>query len=103
MTTFNYLKRLRKQYRDLLPQLTERKKNDMCTVLAGYSHVKTNMIEEPDGVEGTDYKKQHGKGLTESEGETDEETVDEDDGNDAYTEDGDTEDGDDTEEETVDS
>ena len=55
--TFNYLKDLRKQYRDLLPQLTEMKKDDMGTFLQVYSHVKTNIIEEQDGLEGTAYKK----------------------------------------------
>ena len=55
--TFNYLKDLRKQYRDLLPQLTEMKQNDMGTFLQVYSHVKTNIIEEQDGLEGTVYKK----------------------------------------------
>ena len=97
--TFNYLKDLRKQYRDLLPQLKEMKQDHMGCFLLVYSHVKTNIIEEQDGLEGTVFKKQHGKGVTESEGETDEETDNEDDsGNDA-----DTEDDSDTEEETVDS
>jgi len=97
--TFHYLKELRKQYRDLLPQLKEMKQDHMGCFLQMYSHVKTNIIEEQDGLEGTVFKKQQGKGLTESEGETDEETDDEDDsGNDA-----DTEDDSDTEEETVDS
>ena len=96
--TFNYLKDLRKQYRDLLPQLKEMKKDDMGCFLRVYSHVKTNIIEEQDGLEGTYFKKQHGKGVTESEGETDEETDNEEDGNDA-----DTEDGDETDEETVDT
>ena len=94
--TFNYLKDLRKQYRDLLPQLEEMKQDHMGCFLQMYSHVKTLIIEEQDGLEGTVFKKQHGKGVTESEGETDEETEDED--NDA-----DTEDDNDTEEETVDS
>ena len=97
--TFHYLKELRKQYRDLLPQLKEMKHDDMGCFLQVYSHVKTNIIEEQDGLEGTVFKRQHGKGVTESEGETDEETDNEDDsGNDA-----DTEDDSDTEEETVDS
>ena len=96
--TFNYLKDLRKQYRDLLPQLTEMKKQELDSFLEVYSHVKTNIIEEQDGLEGTVYKKQHGKGLTESEGETDEETDNEDSGNDA-----DTEADNETDEETVDS
>ena len=99
--TFKYLKDLRKQYRGLLPQLKEMKKEELGTFLEVYSHVKTNIIEEQDGLEGSVSKKQHGKGVTESEGETDEETVD--DGDDADTEVGDTDDGDDTEEETVDS
>ena len=101
--TFKYLKDLRKQYRDLLPQLKEMKKEELGTFLEVYSHVKTNIIEEQDGLEGTVFKKQHGKGVTESEGETDEETVDEDDVDGADTEDSDTGDDDDTEEETVDS
>ena len=54
--TFNYLKDLRKQYRDLLPQLKEKKQNDMGTFLEVYSHVKTNIIEEQDGLEGIVYK-----------------------------------------------
>ena len=74
------------------------KQNDMGTFLQVYSHVKTNIIEEQDGLEGTVYKKQHGKGLIESEGETDEETDNEDSGNDA-----DTEADNETDEETVDS
>ena len=49
--TFKYLKGLRKQYRDLLPQLTERKKQEMDIFLEEYSHVKTNIIEEQDGLE----------------------------------------------------
>merc|ERR1712105_320454 len=81
--TFNYLKDLRKQYRDLLPQLTEMKKEELGSFLEVYSHVKTNIFEEQDGLEGTVYKKQQGKGLTETEGETDEETDNEDNGNDA--------------------
>merc|ERR1712074_125777 len=85
-------------YRDLLPQLTEMEKEELDSFLEVYGHVKTNIIEEQDGLEGTVYKKQHGKGLTETEGVTDEETDNEDDGNDA-----DTESDNDTEEETVDS
>ena len=96
--TFKYLKDLRKQYRDLLPQLKEMNQCKMGCFLQAYSHVKTIIIEEQDGLEGTVFKKQHGKGVTESEGETDEETDNENDGNDA-----DTEDDNDTEEETVDS
>ena len=97
--TFNYLKDLRKQYRDLLPQLKEMKQNHLDCFLRVYSFVKTGIIEEQDGLEGTVFKKQHGKGVTESEGETDEETDNENDSrNDAYTEDDN-----DTEEETVDS
>ena len=75
------------------------KKEELGTFLEVYSHVKTNIIEEQDGLEGTVFKKQYGKGVTESEGETDEETVDEDDGDDADTEDSYA----DIEEETVDS
>ena len=93
-TTFNYLKDLRKQYRDILHQLKEIKQNDMGCFLQLYSHVKTTIIEEQDGLEG----KQHGKGLTESEDETDEETHNDDNGNDT-----DTESDNDTKEETVDS
>ena len=89
--TFNYLKDLRKQYRDLLPQLKEMNEDDMGCFLQVYSHVKTNIIEEQDGLEGTLVQK--GKGVAESEGETDEETDNEKDGNDADTEE-------DTEEET---
>ena len=86
--TFNYLKDLRKQYRDLLPQLKEMKQDHLGCFLLVYSHVKTGIIEEQDGLEGTVFKKQHGKGVTESEGETDEETDNEDDiGNDTDTED----------------
>ena len=86
--TFNYLKDLRKQYRDLLPQLKEMKQDHMGCFLLVYSHVKTNIIEEQDGLEGTVFKKQRGKGVTESEGETAEETDNEDDiGNDTDTED----------------
>ena len=97
--TFNYLKDLRKQYRDLLPQLKEMKNNHLSCFLRVYSFVKTGIIEEQDGLEGTVFKKQHGKGVTESEGETDEETDNEDDSrNDA-----DTKDDNDTEEETIDS
>merc|ERR1712155_391861 len=97
--TFNYLKDLRKQYRDLLPQLKEMKQNHLDCFLRVYSFVKTGIIEEQDGLEGTVFKKQHGKGVTESEGETDEETDNENDSrNDVYTEDDN-----DTEEETVDS
>jgi hypothetical protein len=101
ISTFHYLQDLRKQYRDLLPQLKEMKKDEMDSFLEVYSLLKTIIIEEQDGLEGSVSKKQYGKGVTESEGETDEETVD--DGDDADTEDGDTDDGDDTEEETVDS
>ena len=50
-TTFNYLKRLRIQYRDLLPQLKEMKQNDMGCSLQLYSHVETTIIEEQDGLE----------------------------------------------------
>ena len=86
--TFNYLKDLRKQYRDLLPQLKEMKQDHLGCFLLVYSHVKTNIIEEQDGLEGTVFKKQHGKGVTESEGEIYEETDNEDNsGNDADTED----------------
>jgi hypothetical protein len=101
INTFHYLQDLRKQYRDLLPQLKEMKTDEMDNFLDRYSLLKTFIIEEQDGLEGSVSKKQHGKGVTESEGETDEETVD--DGDDADTEVGDTDDGDDTEEETVDS
>jgi hypothetical protein len=103
--TFHYLQDLRKQYRDLLPQVKEFKKDEMDSFLEVYSLLKTIIIEEQDGLEGSVFKKQYGKGVNddESEGETDEETDNEDDGNDADTEDGDTDDGDDTEEETVDS
>ena len=101
ISTFHYLQDLRKQYRDLLPQLKEMKKDEMDSFLEVYSLLKTIIIEEQDGLEGSVSKKQYGKGVTESEGETDEETVD--DGDDADTEDVDTDDGDDTEEETVDS
>ena len=66
----------------------------MGCFLQVYSHVKTNIIEEQDGLEGTVFKKQYGKGVTESE--TEEETDNED--NDA-----DTEEDNDTEEEIVDS
>ena len=100
--TFNYLQELRKQYRDLLPQVKKMEKEDLDSFLQAYSLLKTNIIEEQDGLEGTVFKKQHGKGVTESEGETDEETDDED--NDANSEDdNDAEDDNDTEEETVDS
>ena len=78
----------------------------MDSFLEVYSLLKTIIIEEQDGLEGSVFKKQYGKGVNdddESEGETDEETVDEDDGDDADTEDNDTDDDDDTEEETVDS
>jgi hypothetical protein len=104
-TTFSYLQHLRKQYRDLLPQLKEFKEEEMEGFLEFYSLVKTDIIDEQDGLEGTVFKKQYGKGVNddESEGETDEETVDEDEDDDADTENVDTEDGDDTEEETVDS
>jgi hypothetical protein len=71
-----------------------------------HSPFKTNIIEEQDGLEGSVFKKKYGKGVNdddESEGETDEEIDNEDDGNDADTEDSDTDDGYDTEEETVDS
>merc|ERR1711954_84886 len=51
--TFNFLKDLRKQYRDLLPQLKEMKQDHMGCFLLVYSHVKTNIIEEQDGLEGT--------------------------------------------------
>ncbi len=104
ISTFHYLQDLRKQYRDLLPQVKEFKKDEMDSFLEVYSLLKTIIIEEQDGLEGSVFKKQYGKGVNdddESEGETDEETVD--DGDDADTEDGDTDDGDDTEEETVDS
>ena len=93
-TTFNYLQELRKQYRDLLPQVKKYNKDEMESFLKVYSLLKTSIIEEQDGLEGTVIKKQYGKGVTESEGETDEETEDED--NNADRED-------DTEEETVDS
>ena len=94
--TFNYLQELRKQYRDLLPQVKEMGKEDLDSFLQAYSLLKTNIIEEQDGLEGTVFKKQHGKGVTESDDNADEETDNED--NDA-----DTEDGDETDEETVDS
>ena len=69
--TFNYLKDLRKQYRDLLPQLKEMKEDDMGCFLQVYSHVKTNIIEEQDGLEGTVV--QQGRGVAESEDDTEEE------------------------------
>ena len=67
--------------------------DDMSCFLKVYSRVKTNIIEEQDGLEGTVFKKQYDKGVTESEGETEEQTDNED--NDA-----DTEEDNDTEEET---
>ena len=93
-TTFGYLQELRKQYRDLLPQVKKYNKDEMESFLKVYSLLKTSIIEEQDGLEGTVIKKQYGKGVTESEGETEEETEGEDNNTDAE---------DDTEEETVDS
>ena len=93
-TTFGYLQELRKQYRDLLPQVKNYNKDEMESFLKVYSLLKTSIIEEQDGLEGTVIKKQYGKGVTESEGETEEETEGEDNNTDAE---------DDTEEETVDS
>merc|ERR1711867_319659 len=49
--TFNYLKDLRKQYRDLLPQLKEMKNNHLSCFLRVYSFVKTGIIEEQDRLE----------------------------------------------------
>ena len=74
--TFQYLQDLRKQYRDLLPQLKEFKREEVDSFLEVYSLVKTNIIEEQDGLEGAVFKTQHGKGLNdvESKGQTDEET-----------------------------
>ena len=85
--TFNYLKDLRKQYRDLLPQLKEMKEDDMGCFLQVYSHVKTNIIEEQDGLEGTVV--QQGRGVAESEDDTEEEgeTEEEDEDIDSDTED----------------
>ena len=48
-TTFHYLQHLRKQYRNLLPQLKELKGEDMNGFLESYSLVKTDIIEEQDG------------------------------------------------------
>ena len=104
-STFNYLQELRKQYRDLLPQVKKYNKDKMESFLEVYSLLKTSIIEEQDGLEGTVFKKQYGKGVTESEGETEEDTdndADTEDDNDTDTEDNnDTEDDSDTEEETV--
>ena len=102
--TFHYLQHLRKQYRDSLYQLEEFKGKELETFLEMYSEVKANIIEEQDGLEGTVFKAQCGKGAddVELEGETDEETVSDDDDDDD-DDDVDMEDDDDTDEETVDS
>jgi hypothetical protein len=47
---FHYLKELMKQYRDLLPQVKEFKKDEMDSFLEVYSLLKTIMIEEQDGL-----------------------------------------------------
>ena len=92
--TFNYLKQLREQYRDALPQIRELEGEDMESFLEDYANFKAYVLEEQEGLEGTvcAKKTQHGKDVDDTEDdETDEEAVDPGtDGSDADTEEGDT-------------
>ena len=106
-STFTYLKHLRKQYRDSLSQIKEFDDEEMDEFLESYSLIKADIIKERDGLEATVTQRGRGIDDSESEGETDEEAVDDDDddddtGDNADTEDTDEEaddDDDDTEEE----
>ena len=98
-STFTYLKYLRKQYRDSLPQIKEFDDEEMDEFLESYSLIKAGIIEERDGLEATVTQRGGGIDDSESEGETDEEAVDDPDDDDDTGDNADTED---TDEEAVD-
>ena len=98
-STFTYLKHLRKQYRDSLSQIKEFDDKEMDEFLESYSLIKTDIIEERDGLEATVTQRGRGIDDSESEGETDEEAVDDSDDDDDTGDNADTED---TDEEAVD-
>ena len=75
-STFTYLKHLRKQYRKSLPQIKEFDDKEMDEFLEYYSLIKTDIIEDRDGLEATVTQRGRGIDDSESEGETDEESVD---------------------------
>merc|ERR1711895_397993 len=91
-STFTYLKHLRKQYRDSLSQIKEFDDKEMDEFLEYYSLIKTDIIEERDGLEATVTQRGRGIDDSESEGETDEEAVDDDDDDDDTGDNADTED-----------
>ena len=76
---FNHLKDLREQYGKALPQIKQLDDEEMDQFLYKYAELKIDIIDEQDGLEGK--KVQKGSGLDEEyEGDTDEEAVDDDDG-----------------------
>ena len=98
-STFTYMKHLRKQYRDSLPQIKEFDDKEMDEFLEYYSLIKTDIIAERDGLEATVTQRGRGIDDSESEGETDEEAVDDPDDTSVNA---DTDDDSDTDDEAVD-